>query len=161
MVRAILDGRKTQTRRVVKRDEVTKAGIRGIMGGTGPAFISKYQKGMRLWVRETFNAKDGIKYRASTQSSWRWLWKPSIFMPKKYARIWLEVLDVRVERVQEISTSDCIKEGFLLPDKPFGRPDEVLPHFWFEDRWNSLNAKRGYGWDKNPWVWVIEFRRIK
>lgn len=85
-------------------------------------------------------------------------WRPSIFMPHWASRITLEVLNVRVERLQEMNWRDVIPEGIggytlargVLSDNP---PDPI-------ELWNSLNAKRGFGWDVNPWVWVIEFKRI-
>jgi len=75
---------------------------------------------------------------------------PGRFMYKSLARIWLEITGVRVERVQEITQSDCISEG-------------ICPHLpcYFQKLWDSLNAKRGFGWDKNPWVRVIEFKKIE
>lgn len=84
-------------------------------------------------------------------------WRPSIHMPKKAARIFLRVTDVRVERVQDISEEDAWKEGCpddVVPDK---YPSSVV---WFHELWNKLNLKRGYGWEANPWVYVIEFERI-
>ncbi|MCB2179472.1 hypothetical protein KQH61_06085 [bacterium] len=81
-------------------------------------------------------------------------WKPSIHMPKWAARIWLRVTNVRVERVQEISFVDIQREGVIASD-----PHD-LPMNWI-DLWNSTYAKQGYGWDDNPWVWVIEFERVE
>jgi hypothetical protein len=94
-------------------------------------------------------------------------WKSSRFMPKKYARIWLEVLDVRAVRLQEISISDCVAEGIerygddnwvdYSGDRAFTR----IPRYSFSTLWDSLNAKRGYSWDSNPWVWRYKFDRKK
>jgi hypothetical protein len=70
-------------------------------------------------------------------------------MPREAARIFLRVTGVRVERLQEISEAEVLKEGFI-----YRKPD-------FKDYWNKLNAKRGFGWDSNPWVWVIEFERAE
>lgn len=100
-------------------------------------------------------------------------WKPSIFMPKEAARIFLHVTDVRAERLQDISTEDAIAEGFegVKCDHPnirLGICTDCYNHGWLEpptadfaQTWEALNAKRGYGWDKNPWVWVYAFRRIE
>ena len=98
-------------------------------------------------------------------------WRPSIHMPRWASRITLEVLSVRVERVQEINPRDAMDEGI-------GRHWDGHKYWWenyqgecnflgnnegplksFESLWDSINAKRGYGWDKNPWVWVVEFKQ--
>jgi hypothetical protein len=99
-------------------------------------------------------------------------WKPSIFMPKEAARILLRVTDVRAERLQEISREDVIAEGFVLSCDN-GRGDGIIrcsayPCAFnetscinkFSDYWDKQNAKRGFGWDTNPWCWVYEFKRI-
>jgi hypothetical protein len=85
-------------------------------------------------------------------------WKPSIFMPRKAARLFLTVKCIRVERLQDISEEDARAEGMLpfLPKFPEGRQGYRTS---FELLWNSLNDKRGYGWNQNPWVWVVEFER--
>lgn len=95
-------------------------------------------------------------------------WKPSIHMPKWAARIWLEITDVRVERVQEISGRAAAAEGFRLPpydpsqpDATFGITEKSMIDS-FARTWRNLNDERpGWGWDENPWVWVISFRRIE
>jgi hypothetical protein len=79
-------------------------------------------------------------------------WRPSIHMPRWASRTLLEVTEVRVERVASIKWDDVIAEG--CPDR--GLPDNN-PMDWFHELWDSINAKRGYGWDINPWVWVISF----
>ncbi len=76
-------------------------------------------------------------------------WRPSIHMPRWASRITLEVIAVRVERVQDISAWDANQEGL--------EAGTDIKHR-FELLWNSINEKRGYGWDSNPWVWVVEFR---
>ena len=103
-------------------------------------------------------------------------WRPSILMPKTMARIWLEVKIVRVERVQDISEDDAMAEGIttdILPacgDHPDLQCYVTMPddnHAYptaqeaFEKLWNSINKKRGFGWDVNPWVWVVEFEKVK
>jgi len=88
---------------------------------------------------------------------------PSIFMPKWACRIWLEVTNIRVERVQEISYADCIAEGIVdvaRAAKRSKRPGEH-PIEQFRTRWESINLHRGFGWDLNPWVWVIEFKKLE
>ena len=82
-----------------------------------------------------------------------WRLKIARYMPKWAARIWLTVTDVRVERLQEISDCDAWAEG-IVDEVPFGTAQTL-----FRELWDSLNAKRGYGWEQNPWVWVISFER--
>lgn len=84
-------------------------------------------------------------------------WSSSLFMPKWVTRIWLEITGVRLERVQDMTELDAIDEGCpaISCDEDMS---EVLE--WYEDLWNSLNVKRGYGWDVNPWVWVILFKLL-
>ena len=135
---------------------------------------ARYKVGDRLYVRETW-AKSSeqkvslartIVYRADKDKmfldvgrNWRLaehqiFWKPSIHMPKVVARIWLEITNIRVERVQSIITKDILAEGIV--DQRCGADGLMCD---FAILWNTLNEKRGYGWDKNPWVWVIEFKR--
>jgi hypothetical protein len=82
-------------------------------------------------------------------------WRPSIFMPRWASRITLEITDIKVERVQEITFTDLKKEGMDTTNKHF-----FGAHI-FENLWNSINAKRGYGWESNPFVWVISFKRVE
>lgn len=181
MVRAILEGRKTQTRRVLKKqppaqswlDEVSYpsfgASFWDPQAGEFIDFKNPYGKpGDRLWVRETFMAwptPTAISYRATSdqEAAKLFKWKPSIFMPRWASRITLEIVSVRVERVQEISGDDCRKEGIrfeeLDPFSQIARNNQRISKF--RELWDSINAKRGFGWDKNPWAWVVEFRRIE
>lgn len=200
MVRAILDGRKTQTRRVVK-DRVKNGGqwfTRTPSDFANDEMLATYkcpygQPGDQLWVREAFrldadfdhmspaeagaHCRDhdhgaGALYEAteSTDDGWGKL-RPSIHMPRWASRITLEVTDVRVERLQEISETDAYAEGVTIPTHyQFGgtacmtREQVNLRNearVTFEDLWDSLNAKRGYGWDVNPWVWVVTFKRAE
>jgi hypothetical protein len=175
MIRAILDSRKTQTRRVMKLDEITAAGIRGIMRGTGPvfAFCPYGQPGDRLWVREAFFAEDGLAlrrehqrgqvyYRANVNIPVSFKWKPSIHMPRWASRITLEITKVRVERVQEISEEDVRAEGIQVVG--YGDyPDQFSGKHLYQELWDKLNREREggkYAWARNPWVWVLEFRRL-
>lgn len=148
-----------------------------------PTVKARYQPGDRLWVREAWAANipgcpNGITYKADhidpkgDGPANPIKWKPSIHMPKAAARIWLEVVNVRVERLQDITEEDSIKEGFegVRCDHPGGRwaCEDCMNSGWreppsleFMETWQALNAKRGYGWDVNPWVWVVEFKRLE
>ena len=143
MVRAILDGRKTQTRRVVK----PKPDDSGLWNNDKCPYG---KPGDRLWVRETFFV-DGprIQYRADHHGAPKeTIWKPSIFMPRSASRILLEITDIRVERLHDISADDEKKEGIYSPIH------ELL--FWA--LWQKINGPES--WDANPWVWVITFKKI-
>jgi len=203
MVRAILEGRKSQTRRVISEK---------LMQCQDPedepeVFVKwcKYgQPGDRLWVRETWRIvgwdESGdwqIEYK---DGSTRWFdsvqdidedtsvryweqctddcikakipeddagyftfndeypcptrWRPSIFMPRWASRISLEITQIRVQRLWEISLEDVIVEG-----GPFGYSGSSDEDFAVV--WNSINEKRGYGFNTNPWVWVIEFKQVQ
>ena len=122
--------------------------------------------GDKLWVRETWGLydtepKDGpenatVFYRATDGGRYdlRYQkWRPSIFMPRWASRITLEMVDVRIERLQDMSEGDVYKEGCIVCPKTDMRPFVV-----FETLWDSINVKRGFGWDKNPWVWVVSFK---
>lgn len=174
MVQAILDGRKTMTRRVIKFPEgltgshqVGEAGnpknplgLMWVCGIKRP----KYQPGDILWVRETWRVLEcKYVYRADDESPEGWhlnVWRPSIFMPREAARIFLRVTDVRVERLKEITEADAKKEGT--------RHTYYNPHVTefsykagFAGLWDSINVKRGYGWETNPWVFVYKFERVE
>jgi len=192
MVRAILEGRKTQTRRVVKLPE--RSSLRGtwepttIGGedgnniihddqvaiwhtGTGDVICCPYGiPGDRLWVRETWNrfeAWQGFHYAADYEGygigpdddpdhvpDHAVRWKPSIHMPRFASRILLEVVSVRVERLQDISRGGAMAEGCPFPNMAHG--DD--PRDWYRRLWDEINGPES--WNANPWVWVIEFRRI-
>ena len=162
MVRAILDGKKTQTRRVAKGVALEWLDDAGF----DPEFVAKdndlcpYGKvGDRLWVRETWGMlphpkqASQIIYKADNEIDLD-KWKPSIHMPRWVSRIVLEITDIRIERVQDITASDIKMEGVDV----FG--DDLVKKTLFSDLWNKINAKRGFGWDKNPWVWVVTFKRV-
>lgn len=198
MVRAVLDSRKTVTRRVVKAKVKPDA--------DGLAFHIADQQwcdtsdnrincpygvpGDRLWVRETWGVTTwlpgkGLRTIQRTDNEkqfHKWLdlsldqrnqawraflkfdasggggWTPSIHMPRWASRILLEVVSVRVERVGDISEGDAKAEG-CDPSFPItlGYGSQYRRAFAF--LWDSINAKRGYGWNINPWVWVVEFKR--
>jgi len=152
MVRAILDGRKTVTRRVCKA--VTALAIEYEQPVTPPYFA-----GELLWVRETWNTLCGqYIYRADQKPGMKnpGGWRPSIHMPKEAARIFLQVTDVQVERLQNMSYFDFLKEGL-----PYNQFEEKLEE-QFKVLWDSTikpENLRTCSWDANPWVWVIEFER--
>nr|WP_296484699.1 hypothetical protein [uncultured Acetatifactor sp.] len=180
MVQAILDGRKTVTRRVVKPQPIQvgffwKIGWAAWSNNISSLHLmpghSLYNRmpchtGDILYVRETWAEwTGGYIYRA-----WPYpfpqpgcypttVWRPSIHMPKEAARIWLKVTDVRVERLQDINEMGGKREGFVndicLED---GTGKSAVKHF--ADLWESTIKKEDidkYGWEVNPWVWVIEF----
>lgn len=118
--------------------------------------------GDRLWVKETFQHVGNLlaispkycRYRADGEEQPVGPWKPSIFMPRWASRIMLEITGVRVERLQDISKSDCIAEGMTgLEDVHAGW------HQSYAQLWDSINAKK-HPWNINPWVWVISFNKI-
>lgn len=183
MVRAILDGRKTCTRRICKdANEYTVPDMDFYDADRRTYAVHNYADkehtdklstaertcpicpGDILYVRETWKkAPNGYYYYEDWQRNDIadvTKWKQSIHMPKEAARIWLKVTDVRVERLQEISGEDLIKEGIDLFQSSYVRVafDE------FKNIWNSTIKKSDidrYGWDANPWVWVIEFERCE
>jgi hypothetical protein len=205
MVHAILDGRKTQTRRMVKPQpfEDPRWGLSWASGGIAnnkPIYCERnvnfnpitkaildHGKPIRvgdiIWVRETFFWDEGsdktveqVAYKASTEmprdvKAMGCRWTPSIHMPRWASRIDLEVTAVRVERVQDISEEDALREGsFLNRCDCMPRRNDKSPiqkgftlHWChihgqsFGKLWNSIYAN----WDANPWVWVYEFRRVK
>ena len=177
MVRAILDGQKTQTRRVITPAHLDLK-IKILEG----ELLSPYGYPCdRLWVRETWRAEelvisglDVIRYQADNhyrpiennqEAADLWMavhkegnpWRPSIFMPRWASRITLEIINIRPERLQEISEVDAKAEGVGAWHNTIGGTI-YKPEFRF--LWDSINAERGYGWEANPWVWVIEFKRI-
>lgn len=228
MVRAILEGRKTQTRRVLRTQPLDVIPYQGELAGQrwvglmqrdpnkGLIFKCKYgQAGDRLWVRESWRidswSDDGevcVQWRADEKVS-KWItagedylvferlwiqssddcersgleftddggyswenghspcrWRPSIHMPRWASRITLEIVNVRVERVQDTSERDAIAEGIDEWEEMFRCGPDSDP-CWTRDArhayawlWDSINARRGYGWDVNPWVWVIEFKQV-
>ena len=178
MVRAILDGRKTQTRRVVKQKHIpfVENILNGFLDGKWNQRPLPYGKpGDLLWVRETW-AHNPEWTKPAYRADWKTpdaaiktmdtKWRPSIFMPRWASRLTLRVLDVRVERVQEISEADAKAEGVNLAtwELHHRRDDSISLSIAaieeFKHLWDSINAKRGYSWDSNPWVWVVEFEAV-
>lgn len=213
MVRAILEDRKTQTRRIVKmrgvdglqtdhgkwrfcefHDNPRRAVWQGVdvlqriiteicpYGVPGDRLIVK--EATWQWCRKVPNGKTKTgrpKYRyllhgtvatgsviyaadhpqkpqrtSYAEPNMVWHYKHARFMQKHLSRIALEITDVRVQRVQEISAADCFAEGIVQtnPDIPKD------PQIDFQSLWDSINAARGYGWDANPWAWAITFKRL-
>ena len=188
MVRALLDGRKTQTRRIVKNPDYY-----GCLTGDCPHTLqeecnqalteaSPYgQPGDRLWVREThringtmggprvtYRADNAERFPKAPDTSSAWIaddnhWRPSIFMPHWASRITLELTGVRVECLRDISEEDALAEG-VEPYTPGptgmarGEPQE-MPSAAYRTLWEQINGAGS--WDKNPpWVWVLTFRRL-
>lgn len=219
MVRAILDGRKTQTRRMAIDPELSqyyeyapdvsftqigraifelhrKSKERPLLI---PAFGVSCKYGVpgdRLWVKETWSWVSGVmgsmgkctlNYRADGAQTvfdgeavmnktgklmtGENKWRPSIFMPRWASRITLEIIKIRVERLQDITEEDAIAEGIeiIAPNDPFGRkwrnyydrtPEAFSdPRKSYRSLWESINGKDS--WDANPWVWVIEWPKYK
>ncbi|WP_433925676.1 hypothetical protein [Stenotrophomonas nematodicola] len=187
MVRAILTGAKTQTRRVVKGHALDWLGKAQFtpeyVASPGNDLCPFGQPGDRLWVREAHaifpthgqHRADGERwgpwsglpttispmggeiayYREGFDRSGPGRWRPSIHMPRWACRLVLEITAVRVERLQAISTQDCLAEGITTRFKVADAADEL--RIQFRDLWNDT----GGDWDSNPWVWVIEFKRAE
>ena len=200
LVRGLLEGRKSVTRRVINPQPTEKWGhgvhqsdgrfyVHGRFDGIDTWFACPYgAPGDRLWVREThhyldaradwsqppqvgwlpvhltFQADDTMRTVEAPAEDWTesWCndhirWRPSIHLHRWASRISLEVTEVRVERLQDITDEEAIAEGV---------PTRGTTHWagkWrdeFHQLWDELNAARGYGWDANPWVWVIRFRKV-
>lgn len=195
MVRAILEGRKTVTRRVVKLPSQVAVQDNGLytLYAEGTCYedqrledIAEYLKkpykvGDILYVRETWIPKEseengklvkGFGYKADlTGYESMFVWRPSIHMPKEAARIFLRVTSVRVERLQDITLDDMEKEGVFDPcfycSATFGCDtcineggiEEDFKHLW--DSTIKRDQLNTYGWEANPYVWVIEFERVE
>lgn len=185
MVRAILDGRKTCTRRLIKpqwkecptckyvHNEYIydKMAENVYCARCGYSLVterrSPYQQGDILYVRETWckgsygNEKEKYYYKAD-DNNFFCTWHPSIHIPKEAARIWLKVTDVRVERLQDITADSIRNEGLSSLAVHCGDMEIALKEW--ENLWNSTIRKSDierYGWEANPWVWVIEFERCE
>ncbi|MEF3110375.1 hypothetical protein QFI91_14930 [Raoultella sp. WB_B2P2-3] len=211
MVRALLGGLKTQTRRIMKvQPESSEFGLRyisessltkelgmyfwsqsdacGVKARSEPFSCPYGKPGDRIWVREAFRVHSRatdvatLVYKASARNSWTKQthrvpvsvcnkpatpekWTPSLHMPRWASRILLEITDVRVERLNTISESDAIAEGperynddGIIYFGPYGRGD-CRPEVAYRDLWLSIYGAES--WQANPWVWVIEFKRIE
>ncbi len=210
MVRAILSGQKTQTRRIMKvQPEHSNLGLRRIIDSKNSADNGKYfwsqsdatglksrskpfncpfgEIGDRIWVRETwqgplvdFERSDDLlrnpeKYEKpencvyeadgvpapefyDADDNLRCCWRPSIHMPRWASRILLEITNVRVERLNDISEEDAKAEGVSPPARTI-TPPEAVYRVGFGELWRSIYGDEN--WEKNPWVWVIEFKRVQ
>ncbi len=220
LVRAILDGSKTQTRRPIKpQPKASHLGYMACDDGSllcGPDYpdcdddvvrCPYGQPGDRLWVRERFYIDDvrhldtipkerpadlhdgGLLYHADANGKepacchilgecacgevGKPRWRPSIHMPRWSSRITLEVTGVRVERLQDISEHDAEAEGATFraneddsirefARKRYGMPDRAVgPRECFSITWDRIYVPKGMGWYTNPWVWVVEFRKVE
>lgn len=193
MVRAILEERKSATRRVaLKSDElrsfpcslypdgwwfrgrVYASKEKAMRSVEGVMELCKYHPGDILWVRETWakSMAGTFMYRADDKAIMVERWHPSIHMPREAARIFLRVTGVRVERLQEITESGAKAEG-AVKSYPYTDPETGETAFMLDEKgtylsgfsqiWDSTIKPKdlaAYGWDANPWVWVIEFERI-
>jgi hypothetical protein len=173
MVQAILEGRKTQTRRIIKDELLQNSTPDDDLEFLLLTIIYKYKVGDVLWVRETFRAIDQevgsprFEYKATEVINLIDKWKPSLFMPKQACRIFLKMKSIRVERLQDISEEDAKAEGvdfvegingnlyFNYLKKEYGGNER----FSFMTLWESINGDGS--WNKNPFVWVYEFERIE
>ncbi|ECO3893915.1 hypothetical protein FX632_16760 [Salmonella enterica subsp. enterica] len=191
MVNAILSGRKTQTRRPIKWKQTRFTEIAERDDGSLWPWAEDCERGGdiwfacpygeigdHIWVRETFRVHSRatdvatLVYRASVRNSWTEQthrvpvavcnkpatpekWTPSIHMPRWASRITLEITDVRVERLNSISDSDASKEGCCIADMESG---DCLSDV-FARLWTSIYGDDS--WQANPWVWVIEFKRVE
>lgn len=204
MVRALLDGSKTQTRRIVKKVGLAAPAPQSVIDGAATyaggmvAHCPYGQPGDRIWVRETWgvishawdeacNLIDWAPDRPATaisempfgqgyysghviyaaDGSFEWsgdddgdgdprsAWHPSIHMPRRASRILLEIVSVRVERLHDISTEDIIAEGLSTTLRGYDAECDL------RDQWRKLWESTGGDWDSNPWLWVINFAKVK
>jgi hypothetical protein len=173
MVQALIEGTKTQTRRTKGLEDLNESKGFNSFEVINDGGITKWllkptshgwcklkcpnNVGDVFWVRETFHKNEAPQlagtfyYKALIDPSWGLEWKPSIFMPKQACRIFLKIKTIRVERLNEISSSDAQQEG--LPENGEGFVER------FKTLWNSINGLES--WDKNPFVFVYEFERIE
>lgn len=183
MVRAILDGRKTQTRRIVKPapddwiDQLHGYDLRGrapydiehpetgaVVGYGFQSEDAFYkcpygQPGDRLWVREAhgLDLANKVYYREGfdPKCGWNGKWRPSIHMTRAASRITLEIVGVRVEQLTSITAGESIKEGITIEDCRRVNGSAVDA---YRKLWESINGPGS--WNENPWVWVVEFKRV-
>ncbi|WP_436879427.1 hypothetical protein [Escherichia coli] len=197
MVRAILDGRKTQTRRIMKVQpsdgfhpthngydldlnahwytpgvvdkngylQPAKKDVFGVADENEGHTCPFGAVGDRIWVRETFSAVpdhdepvgcSALLYAADGDGPYG-KWTPSIHMPRWASRITLEITGVRVDRLSNVSDEDAGKEGYPANPAPYG--GSMDKWLWFRQLWDSIYPDQSF--KHNPWVWVIEFKRIE
>lgn len=180
MVHAILEGRKTQTRRTVKypaKDgehgwHPVNAGMEYRPGGSSRPSCPYGRRDHILWIRESWNTPvlfDGgepeyvYKADGDIQKYASGKWKPSIHMPKAACRIFLQIKSVRVERLQDISEEEAIAEGIKFDsDSGYYFVGDIIMEQSavdaFKKLWIHINGEES--WNSNPWVWVVEFKKI-
>jgi hypothetical protein len=194
MIQAILAGRKTQTRRIIKPQPNNKATeVIYSKQWIKTPWVARFKYpsepecwevtnsykcpygsvGDILWVRETWRKADGMptgfpyEWKATAEQDGTPIegpWKPSIFMPREACRIRLEITDIRVERVQYISEADAIDEGIESNESDVYK-DYLTGEFYrhpkesYQSLWAKINGKES--WNSNPWVWIVEFKRIQ
>lgn len=197
MVQAILAGRKTMTRRVVKPQQLIKGDgslntcfmtnhlwkkvHKEMPMAFGPIYFCPYQIGTVLWVKETWRvvkvddihkkmlvdyladkSERVVKFSTERYDKFRKFykkngWQSSLFIPREASKLLLKVTNIRFERLQEITERDAMKEGFLGYYDSYADEQVTEATDDFVLLWDSLNKHRGYGWDSDPWVWVVEF----
>lgn len=187
MVQAILEGKKTMTRRIMKPQPIKLDSVNYDWNGLwftdknhcGRVLRNKCpygEVGDILWVRETWKYEESTKYtdvcsdgvfyyKADKDSHIIRGWKPSIFMPKEACRIRLEITNIMVERLNDISEEDAINEGvekwldgnYKAYGKNAGKYERAKDSF--RSLWQSINGEQS--WEANPWVWIIEFKQIE
>lgn len=173
MVQAILEGRKTQTRRIVKPQLNENLHLcRDLVAEYNNGILIKCpygKKGDLLWIRESwqFDKKFPLSTEEPNKSAFTYFfkadkmdhvqrlikWRPAIHMPKDAARIWLQIEEVRVERLQDISEEDAKAEGIMVYEKG---TDWLEAKFGFQILWETINGIES--WHENPWVWVVKFK---
>lgn len=184
MVLALLAGRKTMTRRILKPPPDRASGLpitlQHVNGDPWPRVALgrvitrqqvRFAVGQQLWVRESWAQHPDFvagvpcaalfraepMYRGMQSGDFGWKWRPSIHMPRWASRLTLEITEVRVQRTQDISEADAEAEGMRVI--PIGRATWTARQS-FSILWEQINGKRGYGWAANPWVWALTFRRV-
>jgi hypothetical protein len=204
MVRAILEGNKTVTRRIMKpqikpcdhasfteapwKNEPTKFFMRDNEWaceycGNGVQYARGIkcpygQPGDRLWVRETwtrvpmqYEAENDYAYKADEVDDDKYIWRPSIHMPRAACRLILEVVSIQAEPLQAITEKGAFREGIDADNYDYQAAEHYLiggspvqggspARFAFIALWNKINGTRGMGWEKNPWVWVVQFKVV-
>lgn len=204
MVRAILSGAKTQTRRIVKWPVycLSHGGRRRLLTERDVSTLAELIRepgrhpdnrpqcphgapGDRIWVKEKFLIETSgscrydaeglspgeypewlqrasiVHYAATTDLTSLGKWKSSRFMPRWVSRITLELTEVRVQRLQDVTWQDCMSEGIKVGFTILDEGDTTWIRGQFEELWDSINAKRGYPWESNCWVWALTFKVVQ